>query len=156
MLGVMLFSASLCLPGFIMSERLLKRKRYMQFFSEFCGRVSLSFFDGGDNIFSIIKRESADDYRFLSVIDKKMISNKKELLSLFSKNGIESDDAEDVAQFFLKLGFGDIESQRRHCELYRTRFELRYKESAEECSNKGKVYKTMFLSLGLSAFIILI
>lgn len=113
-------------------------------------------FDGGESIFEIIKRESVDRFSFLSSIDRDLINDRNALLALFKTNGIEAVDADDLSDFFLNLGVGEIKLQRQHCELYRNRFSVKLKEAAELLENRGKVYKSLFVSLSLVVFIILI
>lgn len=147
---------SVALPGFILNDRLVRRKRYLQFFSDLCARMPMLMFDGGESIFEIIRRESTDRFLFLSGIGRDLINDKNALSALFKENGIEESDLEDLSNFFLGLGVGEIKLQKQHCELYRNCFSIKLKEADEVLQNRGRIYKSLFVSLSLVVFIILI
>lgn len=154
--GVILLSSALITPGFILCEKLQRRKKYLLFFSNLCIRLSASISDGGESIFEILKRECRDKYRFILDIDRSLINKRIKLYELFGNNSIDAEDIDDLADFFSLLGTTDAIGQKKHCELYHNRFNLKYNDAAQLVTTRGRVYKSLFISLGLTVFIIMI
>ena len=155
-IGVILLSISVSLPGFLLNEKLVQRKKYLRFFSDLATRLPLSMVDGGENIFEILKRESVGRFRYLALIDSCLINDRQGLQRLFFEHSIANEDAREIADFFLGLGFGSSEQQKNHCEIFESRFNGMLKTAEQSAENNGKLYKIMSLSLGLIVFIILI
>jgi len=85
-----------------------------------------------------------------------VINDHTALKRLFINNRIELGDAEEIADFFVSLGNGSFEQQKKHCEIFSNRFGSLLKAAEESAKDRGRLYKVMFVSLGLTVFIILI
>ena len=156
LIGVCLLSVAVSLPGFLLNERLVQRKKYLRFYSDLAARLPLMMIDGGENIFEILKRESIDGFRYLELIDAKLINNLNGLENLLLEHRIERQDAKEIGLFFYELGLGSSEQQKIHCNIFLSRFKALLKSAEQSAENNGRLYKIMSVSLGLTVFIILI
>lgn len=154
--GVFILSVAAVLPGFLMSQKLSKRKKYLDELCLFVINIKNSIIDGGDSITDILKRESFGGFSFLKNIDFKSLQSKNVALKLLLENEITPSDTEIIADFFKNLGISDAESQKSYCDFYYGKFCLLAEDAKNELYDKGKILKSLFLSLGAVIFIILI
>ena len=155
-LGVFILSISAVLPGFLLSQKLSKRKKYLDELCLLVINIKNSIIDGGESITDILKRESIGRFVIFKEIDFKNNQSKMVIPKLLLENGITQSDTEIIAEFFKNLGVTDAKSQKSYCDFYYGKFCLLADDAKKELNDKGKLLKSLFLSLGAVIFIILI
>lgn len=154
--GVFVLSVAVILPGFLLSQNLSKRKKYLDELCLLIINIKNSIVDGGDSITDILKRESFGKFVIFKDINFKSIQSKNVVPKLLLENGITRGDTEIITEFFKNLGVSDAESQKSYCDFYYSKFCLLAEDAKRELYDKGKLLKSLFLSLGAVIFIILI
>lgn len=154
--GILLISCAAALPGLIFSEKLIKRRKYLEELSALALNIGSRIVNGGDSISDIIKSESTGTFEFLKSINLKCFDSVEETVSIFKKHGLTDTDSRIAADFFNKLGTADALTEKQHCEYYRNRLEEMAEEAKRDLTEKGRLYRSLFMFLGAAVFIFLI
>lgn len=154
--GILLASLSIALIGFLMCEKLYYRKKQFEALEMFAGICHEEMRAFGTDIFEIFKKYGKRELIFLNQFNKSNIHNSEHVIRILETNGFKTDDAFIVADFFIRLGRGDIKTEEEHCLFFEKKF-ARVRASAEkDISEKGKLFKSLFMFAGAALFIILI
>lgn len=154
--GLLLFSISIGSVGFIMSEKLKFRKKYLQEFEQFCVSCIEEMRYKKNIVFDIFSNVQYKDLVFLNQINRNNITNERELIRIIRKANFCEADAEVIFSFISKLGDGDLESQKAHCGYYAEKFHMMLSEAANDFNEKGRLFKSLSISAAVALFIIMI
>ncbi len=155
-IGLGLLSLSVALIGFLYSDRLLFRKRYLEQLVLFSKGLINEMQGRNLNIFSILSKISADELIFLKNIKRQEIADFNSVRKTVKNAGIFNEDIDTVTEFIVNLGTSDIKGQTTHCEYYCSVFSEYKKQAEQNCYEKGKPSKTLSVLSGVALFIILI
>ncbi len=154
--GILLFSISIGSIGFIKSEKLRFRKKYLQEFEQFSVSCIEEMRYKKDIVFDIFSNAQYKELFFLSQIDRNNISNERELIKIIRKANFYEADTEVIFSFISKLGDGDLESQKAHCGYYAEKFHMMLSEATNDFNEKGRLFKSLSVSAAVALFIIMI
>lgn len=154
--GVCLVAVVAAVPGFLINERLARRKSFLVKMAELAMSVGASIKNGGECLEEILKSECRGELSFLKSIDLKLIGTVEEVKTVIKGFDVSESDSAVTAEFFEKLGTSDAVNERKYCEYYALRFEALAREAEKELNEKGRLYRTMFMFFGVAVFVILI
>ncbi len=155
-IGLTLLSLSVASIGFIYSERLSFRKRYLEQLMRFSNSFINEMQNTGQNLFTIFSCVSEKELEFLKCITKADITDSKALKQRLKSAGLFFKDFDTVAAFLMKLGTSDIDSQRLHCQYYAAKFSDSKQEAEIQSAEKGKPARILSVLGSMALFIILI
>ena len=155
-IGVLLLSLASAIPGFILNQRLVERKKYLNEISLLVLNIKNRISDGGECIFDIVSKESNGYFCFLKKCRLSILTSFDDLKSILIENGVKVSDSIVIAEFFSGLGRTDTEGERENCDYYHNKFCYLINEAECELKDKGKLYRSLFISLGFAVFILLI
>ncbi|MBQ1183845.1 MAG: hypothetical protein IIX60_05300 [Clostridia bacterium] len=154
--GLILLSLSVASIGFLYTENLNIRKRYLQQLVLFSNSLTNEMKSRNSNVFSIFSNVSVKELAFLKNITKEDISDIKSIKEKVKCAGVFSVDVDAVASFIVKLGASDIEGQNIHCKYYSNVFFDRCQDAEKVIFEKGKPARILSVLSSLALFIILI
>ncbi len=155
-LGLLAFSCAVGTIGFLYCEKITRRKKYLEKMTLFAVNCSGVMRSSHRSIFEIFKEYGESELQFLQKLDAETINDRSKVCELLDSFGINKSDRAVVADFIVQLGCGDIREQMSHCEYYKLKFEQLFADAQKDADSKGKLYKTLFVLLGVALFIILI
>ncbi len=155
-IGLIFLSLSVASVGFLYTETLNFRKRYLQQLVLFSNSLTNEMKSRNNNVFSIFSNISAKELSFLKTITKDDIENINLLKDKFKNAGVFSEDIEAVAMFLTKLGASDIEGQDIHCKYYSGVFSDKCRDAEKVVLEKGKPARILSVLGSMALFIILI
>lgn len=155
-LGLSLISLSVASIGFLYSERLIFRKRYLEQFVLFAKNLTNEMRSRNSNVISIFSDVTVKELKFLKNITKEDFSNVESIKDKVRSAGVFSEDNGTVTAFLVKLGTSDLEGQRIHCEYYANVFADKCREAEKLITEKGKPARILGVLGGLALFIILV
>lgn len=154
--GILLFSVSIGSVGFIMSEKLKFRKKYLQELERFAQLCIEEMRYKKDKVFEIFSSFKSSELLFLSQIDRNNISNEVEFLKIIRSTNFLQGDIPLIFGFISKLGDGDIESQKAHCNYYYEKFHSSLNEATNDFNEKGRLFRSLSVSAAVALFLIMI
>lgn len=154
--GIVMLCTAVSLFGYVFGERYRFRKSCLSKLSSFAKGCAETMRCSGADIFKIFKSSSDIGLPFLAELDRDTLKDKAKLAKLFISHGVWPDDAKIAADFFGKLGDGDIEAQKVHCGYYFGQFEELKAKAAKDCAEKVKLYCSLSVLCSIGIFIILI
>ena len=149
-------SLSVASIGFLYTDTLNFRKRYLQQLVLFSNSLTNEMKSRNTNVFSIFSNISAKELSFLKTITKDDIENINLLKDKFKNAGVFSEDIEAVVSFVNKLGASDIEGQNIHCKYYSGVFSDKCRDAENVVLEKGKPARILSVLGSMAMFIILI
>ena len=155
-IGLIFLSLSVASVGFLYTETLNFRKRYLQQLVLFSNSLTNEMKSRNNNVFSIFSNISAKELSFLKTITKDDIENINLLKDKFKNAGVFSEDIEAVTSFLVKLGASDIEGQNIHCKYYSGVFSDKCRDVEKMVLEKGKPARILSVLGSMALFIILI
>ena len=156
LLGVLLLSIASVIPGFILNHRLVVRKKYLNEMSLLTLNIKNRIIDGGECVSEILLKESNGCFSFLKNLSLNNLTSFDEMKNILINKGFESTDSIVIAEFFGGLGRMDTKGERDNCDYYHNKFCCLINDAENELKDKGKLYKSLFVSLGIAVFIIFI
>lgn len=142
--GLLLVVAVSTAAGFYIASGLRERQKRLaalcRFIEELGDRIR-----AGEELLKIIGESGPDAGVFLDGYDIRTDNSR-----------LDKQDAELMEGFFLKLGFGDTDSQIKRCEVYRELLSGRERLARENAAKKSELYGKMGFFIGLFAAVILI
>lgn len=154
--GLALVGLSVASIGFLYSQRLMFRKRYLEQFVLFSKNLTNEMRIRNSNVISIFSDVTAKELKFLKNITKEDFSDGESIKDKVRTAGVFPEDNETVTSFLVKLGTSDLEGQRIHCEYYANVFADKCREAERLISEKGKPARILSVLGGLALFIILV
>jgi len=98
----------------------------------------------------------ADNFAgFIFTEDQPFDEQFRKMTQMF-KDVLKPEDIRILNDFTYELGVSDTESQLRHIHLYTTLLNERLTQAREDQSRKGRIVRTVPLSAGIAAAILLI
>lgn len=155
-IGLVFLSLSVASIGFLYTDTLNFRKRYLQQLVLFSNSLTNEMKSRNTNVFSIFSNISAKELSFLKTITKDDIENINLLKDKFKNAGVFSEDIEAVVSFVNKLGASDIEGQNIHCKYYSGVFSDKCRDAENVVLEKGKPARILSVLGSMAMFIILI
>lgn len=155
-IGLIFLSLSIASVGFLYTETLNFRKRYLQQLVLFSNGLTNEMKSRNTNVFSIFSNVSVRELAFLKNITKDDISDIKVLKEKVKYAGVFWDDIEAVTSFLAKLGASDIEGQNIHCKYYSGVFSDKCRDAEKVILEKGKPARILSVLGSIALFIILI
>ncbi len=155
-IGLIFISLSIASVGFLYTETLTFRKRYLQQLILFSNGLTNEMKSRNTNVFSIFSNVSAKELAFLKTVTKDDMSDTKVLKEKVKYAGVFSEDTEAVTSFLAKLGASDIEGQNIHCKYYSGVFSDKCRDAEKVILEKGKPARILSVLGSLAMFIILI
>ncbi len=155
-IGLILISLSIASVGFLYTETLTFRKRYLQQLVLFSKGLTNEMKSRNTNVFSIFSNVSAKELAFLKTVTKDDILDINVLKEKVKYAGVFSEDIEAVTSFLAKLGASDIEGQIIHCKYYSGVFLDKCRDAEKVISEKGKPARILSVLGSMAMFIILI
>lgn len=131
-----------------MSNKLLRRRKYISTILLFLNRLSTTICYRKDDISDIIFNLADDELSPL----KNAENNQYE--TIINSLSFNSKDKELLTSFFKDLGTTDIDGELSHIKMYQDLFSEQYRISKEDIKSKGKLYRMLGLFSGL-AFVVL-
>ncbi len=155
-IGLVFLSLSVASVGFLYTETLTFRKRYLQQLVLFSNGLTNEMKSRNTNVFSIFSNVSVKELAFLKTVTKDDIVDINALKEKVKYAGVFSEDIEAVAMFLSKLGASDIKGQNIHCDYYSRVFSDKSHDAEKVISEKGKPARILSVLGSLALFIILI
>ena len=155
-IGLIFLSLSIASVGFLYTETLNFRKRYLQQLVLFSNGLTNEMKSRNTNVFSIFSNISAKELFFLKNITREEIEDINVLKERIKNAGVFLEDIEAVTSFLAKLGASDIEGQDIHCRYYSNIFLNKSREAEKVILEKGKPARILSVLGSLALFIILI
>lgn len=149
-------SLSVASVGFLYTETLNFRKRYLQQLVLFSNGLTNEMKSRNTNVFSIFSNISAKELIFMKNITREEIEDINVLKEKVKCAGVFSEDIEAVAMFLIKLGASDIEGQNIHCMYYSGVFSDKCRDAEKVIFEKGKPARILSVLSSMALFIILI
>lgn len=151
-----MLSVAVGLMGFVYSERLNRRKRYLDALYMFSSQCVGQMRCKSDNIFEIFKENGKKELAFLRLVTPENIADVAALQQILLKSGFLEQDIFLISEFVSRLGMGDIGAQSEYCSFYSEKFSYKLKEARDEARDKGRLFKSLFMFAGAALFIIFI
>lgn len=140
------------LVGFSYSSMLTKRKSVLEAFILELKKCSTQIRYSSKSLSSVFE----DNFMNYSFCDNKPFESQwKDMLEKYHKI-LNSDDLNVLQEFSKTLGTSDVSGELTNIDMYIEMLKLRVKDAELNISLKGKLYKTLGLSFGLSIAILLI
>ena len=155
-LGLLALSASVGAIGFIYCDRLTARKRLFEKLTFFAASCSGTMRYSHRSIFDIFKENGTRELIFLNDLDRCSITDRTAVCELLISNGVNALDRAVVTDFIIGLSEGNIKELSNHCEYYKLKFQQLSSEAQRDASEKGRLFRTLFMLAGIALFIILI
>ena len=155
-IGLIFISLSVASVGFLYTETLTFRKRYLQQLVLFSNGLTNEMKSRNTNVFSIFSNVSSKELAFLKNITQEDIKDINVLKEKVKYAGVFSEDIEAVASFLAKLGASDIEGQNIHCKYYSGVFSDKCRDAEKVILEKGKPARILSVLGSIALFIILI
>ncbi len=156
LLGLLALSISLGAVGFIYCDRLMARKRFLEKLTLFATSVSGTMRYSHRSIFDIFKENGNKELKFLNSLDKHNVTNRTAVGEILISSGVNALDRAIVIDFIMGLSEGDIKELSNHCEYYKLKFQQLSSEAEKDVSERGRLFRTLFMLAGVALFIILI
>lgn len=155
-MGIALLCLTVASTGFVFYERLLHRKKYLEGFTMFAKSCTNEMRSRNESIFSIFSCYAVRELTFLSKLNSGNITDAGSVRKIVCAAGVREDDAFIVTDFLVRLGAGDIESQRVHCEYFAEKFSALLKNAESEIAEKGRLARTLSILGGAALLIVLL
>lgn len=155
-IGLIFLSLSVASVGFLYTETLNFRKRYLKQLVLFSNGLTNEMKSRNTNVFSIFSNISAKELIFLKNITREEIEDINVLKEKVKYAGVFSEDIEAVTSFLAKLGASDIEGQDIHCKYYSGVFSDKCRDAEKVIFEKGKPARILSVLGSMALFIILI
>ena len=155
-IGLIFISLSVASVGFLYTETLTFRKRYLQQLVLFSNGLTNEMKSRNTNVFSIFSNVSSKELAFLKNITQEDIKDINVLKEKVKYAGVFSEDIEAVASFLAKLGASDIEGLNIHCKYYSGVFSDKCRDAEKVILEKGKPARILSVLGSIALFIILI
>jgi stage III sporulation protein AB len=159
LIGSLILVMGSCALGFIYSNRLILRKRFLEQYLQFLNFLETQIIYSMDTPARILnKYKGSKEFEMFSSHCKKNLlkhelfseSWKKGLEQIKKEFGLTSADFDLINDFGQKLGTSDIEGQISHCELHKKLITNNFEEAAQEKKQKERLYITLGLAFGAS------
>ena len=155
-IGLIFLSLSVASVGFLYTETLNFRKRYLQQLVLFSNGLTNEMKSRNTNVFSIFSNISIKELAFLKTVTKDDIFDVNVLKDKVKYAGVFLEDIEAVTSFLAKLGASDIEGQDIHCKYYSGVFSDKCRDAEKVIFEKGKPARILSVLGSMALFIILI
>ena len=155
-IGLIFLLLSVASVGFLYTETLNFRKRYLQQLVLFSNGLTNEMKSRNTNVFSIFSKVSAKELAFLKTVTKDDILDVNVLKEKVKYAGVFLEDIEAVTSFLAKLGASDIEGQNIHCMYYSGVFSDKCRDAEKMILEKGKPARILSVLGSMALFVILI
>ena len=156
LIGILVLSVAVIMIGFLKCLKLKSRVRYLSSIKQFAFSCADDMRFNQKGVFKLFENYGNDELGFLKELDADSLNDEDKLSEILEKNGIEDADKKTFCSFLRGLGMSDIEGQRLHCEYYYKCFDNLLNEAANDNTEKGRVFKTVYLFAGITLFLIFI
>ena len=156
LIGLLALSATVGAIGFIYCDRLIARKKFLEKLTLFAAACSGTMRYSHRSIFDIFKENGTRELKFLNDLDKYTITDRTAVSEILISCGVNALDRAVVTEFIIGLSEGDIKELSNHCECYKLKFQQMHSEAQKDASERGRLFRTLFVLVGFALFIILI
>lgn len=156
LLGILVLSVAVIMIGFLKCLKLNNRVRYLNSVKQFAFSCADDMRFNQKGVFKLFENYGNNELEFLKELDANSLNDDKKLVELLEQNGIFEADIKTFCAFLQGLGTSDIEGQRLHCEYYYKCFCNLLNEADNDKTEKGRIFKTVYLFAGITLFLIFI
>lgn len=160
-IGCALLVTATTLIGIKKSQRLYRRRDFINEFLVFLDSLATNIRYSGDEL-SVIISKSEDPFG-KAVYDSYRKSEgsfferwKKAVMKISDGYSLKHDDKQLLCSFGEKLGITDVEGQLKHIELYKGLAKAHLDDSKKDITEKSRLYKTMGFFVGAAVALIVI
>lgn len=160
-LGCILLVAATTFAGFKKSQRLYKRRNFLNDFLVFLDALATNIRYSKDEL-TVILSKSEDSFGKVVYNSYKETNGcfyerwKKAVADISDGYSLKHEDKQLLCSFGEKLGITDVEGQLKHIELYRGLAEAHLEDSRKDIAEKSRLYRIMGFFAGTAAALVII